>query len=246
MSILDKLRKLFIPRPCVICDEPLGYDLKIPLCDDCLSIWDKHLDVKCVKCGKTGMNCTCVPSELKRNFPFVCWSVFYTGSKALLSPDVIVYNLKQVLSVSTIGFCAEMMRRAIISQCKAHNVSYKDFAVTFTPRSEENVCQYGFDQSRELAKEISKLLDSEFVECFENTGKKEQKKLDRFGRLQNARLSYVLKKDFQLMHKKYFLVDDVLTSGATLFVCGRLLYDVGADAVVPVTYCKDNIDKGEK
>ena len=246
MNIIDNLRKAFIPRPCVICDEIVGYDLKVALCDDCVEEWDKQVNMTCNRCGNKKDDCKCISPLVKKAFPFICWSVFYTGSDQIFSPDVIVFNLKHTNSYAVFEFCAEMMKRTIISRCKAHNVDYREYAVTFTPRSKHNILKYGFDQSKEVAKLLAKKLGVPFVETLRNTGKKEQKKLNKIERDENARNSYALIKNFENKHKKYFLIDDVLTSGATMFHCARILFDAGAETIIPVAYCKDNIKKGDK
>ena len=59
-------------------------------------------------------------------------------------------------------------------------------------------------------------------------------------RRRNAQGAYVLKKNFENKYKKYFLVDDIITTGSTLVFCSRLLHEAGATDVIPVTYAKDN------
>ena len=97
-----------------------------------------------------------------------------------------------------------------------------------------------FDQAREMAKYLAEILELDFVEALENKGKKEQKKLSAIERRKNAQSAFVLKKNFENKHKKYFLVDDIMTTGSTLVYCSRLLFEAGAREVVPVTYAKDN------
>ena len=138
------------------------------------------------------------------------------------------------------------MTKSIISQCKAHNVNYKEFAITYAPRSLKKFNEFGVDQSKELAKIIAKNLGINMVSVFKNKSWKVQKKLNRTQRMENAKKAYRLKKNFKNGYQKYFVVDDVLTSGATLYHCAKLLLENGAQTVIPVTYAKDNIKKGDK
>jgi len=246
MKIWPYLKMMFWTRRCVICNDPISYDIKVPICTDCLEPWDEQLNVKCISCGCKRDSCVCVPRELKSIVPFVCWAVFYTGDLSYESPDKMVKILKEERSRNVIDFCADLMTKSIIAQCKAHGVDYKEFAITYTPRSWVNCNEYGFDQSKELAKCISKNLGIEMVCAFKNIGSKQQKKLNQEKRRENARKSYILHKKFERKHKKYFLVDDVLTSGATMYFCAKLLYESGAETVIPVTYCKDNIEPKKK
>lgn len=246
MRFWHYLRIMLVPRLCVICEKSISYDLKVPLCDDCLEVWDKQLNVKCVTCGKKRDSCKCVPKHLKGIVPFVCWGVFYTGDQTLWQPDGILKVLKEVRSREIVDFCSEQMKKSIITQCKIHRVNYKDFAITYAPRTAANSRMKGLDQSKELAKALAKKLGIDFVCAFKNKGRKQQKKLNKEKRIENARKSYKIHKKFEMKHKHYFLVDDVLTSGSTFYFCANLLYENGAETVVPVAYCKDNIKKQEK
>ncbi len=245
MNFLKILRRMFFPERCVICCEPIPFDERVPICDDCIEYWDEHIHMECRKCGAVANECNCIPNELKMVAPFVCWSVFYTGNMEPPCPDAIVYYLKMFNSWQVYDFCSELMIKSIISQCAKHNENYKEYAITYAPRSPKKYYKIGVDQSEELAKEISKKLGIPFVKALENTGSKEQKKLDKEQRIKNAKKSYILHEDFVCNYKKYFLVDDVLTTGATLRCCADLLTNSGATSVVPVVYCKDNIKKGD-
>ncbi len=246
MRLWNIFRRVFISRRCIVCDEPIGYHVKAPFCDICIEKWDEHLETKCISCGKTSKNCNCMPKLLKQVAPFCCFSTFYTGSKEDFSSDLILFNLKESNAQEVYHFCSKIMADAIISQCKAHGESYKDYAITYTPRDPLKVCTKGVDQARELAKYISKKLGIKLVHSLVNKGSKEQKKLSAEKRLENVKKAYHLHKKYKCEHEKLFLVDDVLTSGATMYHCAKLLMESGAKTIVPVTYCKDNIEKGDK
>lgn len=245
MNFWKNLRRIFFPKKCIICTDPIPYEEKVPICDDCIEAWDDQIHMECHTCGAMAKDCNCIPKELRSVSSFACWSVFYTGNMEPPSPDMIIYYLKKFNSWQVYDFCAEMMVKSIRSQCAKHNENYKEYVVTYSPRSPQKYYKIGVDQSEELAKEISKKLGIPFVKSLENVGSKEQKKLNREQRIKNAQTSYRLHKNFESKNYKYFLVDDVLTTGATLYHCAELLLKSGAQAVVPVTYCKDNIKKGD-
>ena len=247
MKLFKLLKQMIFVNKCIICEEGLPHDETVLLCNDCLAEWDEYLNTRCNRCDAKRKDCKCLPVDIRNTFEHgACWSVFYNGNNDIDSPDSLVYVLKRAGDRDVINFCGNMMKKSLVSFCIAHKINYRDYAITYTPRSKRNARKYDFDQSRELAKYLSKELGIEFVEVFVNKGRKEQKKLDRYERIENAKENYHIKKDFINKHKKYFLVDDILTSGATLCRCGELLYFVGADDVIPVTYAKDNIFKGDK
>lgn len=242
MNFLEFLKRMFLSRLCLLCDESIDFDAKIPICEDCMEYWDDLLETRCNRCGEDRHTCNCLPRIVKKNFNICIWSVFYTPSyhDDFVNPNILVYRLKYAKYRECINFCAEMMKKSIIESCYKHGVNYKEFAVTYSPRRRHNRIKYEFDQAKELAKKIAELLNVDFVESLENIGTLEQKKLSAIERRRNAQDSYKLKDKFINKHKKYFLVDDIMTTGSTLLYCSRLLKDAGASEVIPVTYAKDN------
>ena len=242
MKLLDFIRRMFVARICILCDEAIDRDQKSPFCEDCVEEWDNLLETRCNRCGEDRHTCNCLPHLVRKNFKICCWSVFYTPnhSEEISLTHLLVYRLKYSKYRDCINFCAEVMKNSLIECCKKHGVNYKEYAITYSPRRLHNRLRYEFDQSKELAKRIAFLLGLDFVEALDNIGHSEQKKLSAIERRRNAQESYKLKKGFVNNHKKYFIVDDIMTSGATLVYCSRLLYGAGATDVIPVTYAKDN------
>ena len=66
-----------------------------------------------------------------------------------------------------------------------------------------------------------------------------QKVLNKKERLENARHSYELDKKARISGKKYLLVDDIITTGATMLASGELLLNAGALSVIPISYAKN-------
>jgi competence protein ComFC len=92
---------------------------------------------------------------------------------------------------------------------------------------------------RKLAYSLAKNLGVRVEKCFVNTGILAQKTLNKKERLENARQSYVLRSDADVKGKKYLLVDDIITTGATMLASGELLLNAGALSVIPISYAKN-------
>ena len=122
---------------------------------------------------------------------------------------------------------------------------YNSFAITYIPRRKSTKRYYSFDQSQKLAKALGKIINIPVFSCIENKGKREQKRLNKIERLENARKAYAMKKNAKIEYENIFLVDDIITSGASMKVCADLLYENGAKNVIPVAFAKDNYKKGE-
>ena len=244
-KIAEAIRRMLIPRKCLLCNEPIDYEKDMPICEDCENEWDDFIEVRCNRCGADRHKCSCLPTLIRRNFPLVSWSVFYnTGSQD--PANLLVFSLKYLRYREAIRFCTTVMKDMLLENCRRHGINYKEFAVTYAPRRKIKKALYMLDQGREMAKYLAEILELDFVEAIENKGKREQKRLSALERRKNAQSSFVLKKNFENKHKKYFLVDDIMTTGATLVYCSKLLFEAGAQEVIPVTYAKDNYNfKGD-
>lgn len=65
-----------------------------------------------------------------------------------------------------------------------------------------------------------------------------QTRFDRRHRMQNLRDAFILSKNAPVENLRFILVDDVLTTGATIDECARVLLEAGASAVCAVTVAR--------
>ena len=240
MKFSEILKMMFVERYCVICGEAIPYNGKEPFCRDCAPHWQEFLKVKCRNCGRPHNLCICLPSKIRKiNHSMAGWCVFYDASTNGEINRLFTF-LKRRYDREVVDLCAERMRRSVVGIFKARGIDYRDYVVTYAPRRRANVIKYGFDQSQKLAKSLSKKLGVKFITVFENAATEEQKGLNKRERALNAQTSYVYIDGSLKEHKKVILVDDIMTSGATLYACAFQLYKNGATSVVPVTFAKDN------
>ena len=186
-AISEVLRRMLIPRKCLLCNEPIDYEGSMPFCDDCESIWDDFIDIRCNRCGEDRHRCSCLPQLIRKNFPLASWAVFYnSGSNE--PGNLIVFSLKYARYREAIRFCTKIMKDMLLENCKKHGVNYKEFAVTYSPRRKAKKALYMFDQAREMAKYLAEMLELDFVEALENKGKIEQKRLSAIERRKMHRI----------------------------------------------------------
>lgn len=89
----------------------------------------------------------------------------------------------------------------------------------------------GYNQALLLAREISEICNIRTADVLTRTkNTKTQTRLDEQERRENVRNAFTLKSS-DVKHKKILLVDDVLTTGATMDECARVLKDAGAEKV---------------
>lgn len=102
--------------------------------------------------------------------------------------------------------------------------------IAFVPLSKNHRRERGYNQSEALAEELGKLLGIPVKSVLEKVGEnKTQHLLSAKERRRNVRNVY--RASAEVRGKKILLVDDIVTTGATLRECAGQLYRAGAQRV---------------
>lgn len=238
MTVLSYIEALFFPPFCVSCEELT--DMEEYLCPECRKTWSAWLSETCPKCGMTAPLCRCMPQNLKsfRDGKIVS-AFFYDSKDKECIANHLIYTLKRKHYRRTIRFLAKTLAAAITSAFRADGLSVEEYVVTYPPRSAASVRKYGYDHTKLLARMLSDELQIPVEDTIRRRGNEVQKKLTVKERLQNAASSYTLKNPETVKGKKYLLLDDVITSGATLGVCKIQIRNAGAEDVYLCSVAKD-------
>ena len=112
-----------------------------------------------------------------------------------------------------------------------------DAVITFVPRTVREKRKYGFDQSKELAKALAKKTGIPFLVLLKRTAKTPpQKKLrSTEERIKNAKASYAPACKENLRGRTVFLLDDTVTTGASLSACAHILRSMGAKEIIAIS-----------
>lgn len=103
-------------------------------------------------------------------------------------------------------------------------------AVVYVPLSRKGRMRRGYDQSRLLAKETAKILGVPLLDALEKTRETgAQHQLSKKEREKNIRGAYRARRTVQ--GRSVLLVDDIVTTGATMLECAQALYHAGAARV---------------
>lgn len=121
--------------------------------------------------------------------------------------------------------------------------------VVWAPMSETKKRERGYDQSELLAKSAAKALG---VPCLPVLRKVRetgiQHELSRDGREENVKNAYGVRKSLVagVKGRRLLLIDDIVTTGATLRECAKALYDAGAESVAAVCVADASKTKREE
>lgn len=248
--ILRRVRDLFFPRKCGCCSSLLDwYDTEERhdvFCDSCRKKWEDSLLDTCEICAKTVTACACVTETMKkakcRAFRKL---VYYRHGKADAVQNRLIYHIKHTRDSETPIFLARQMLPALYDLQKECGAVREQMYLTFLPRGNAAKLEYGVDQAEELARALSVLSGIPLKKLImRRRGKnKQQKKLSFDERIRNANASFRLARRAELSGKTVFLVDDIVTTGAGMAACTRLLRKAGAKNVYCLAAASDDANR---
>lgn len=119
-----------------------------------------------------------------------------------------------------------------------------DTVIAWIPRSRKGRLSQGFDHMERCAKALGKKLGVAVMPLIvKRGGLGEQKTLSRKERQRNAEQSMRLAKDTDLTSKVIVLIDDIVTTGASVNAASKLLYDGGAEQVIVLSIAATSHDE---
>ncbi len=131
-------------------------------------------------------------------------------------------------------FNAESLSAAMAAAVK--RVYYKDMSfevITCVPMSKDRRKRRGYNQSELIARNVAKLLDKPFEELmYRDSGAEQQHNLNAYERINNRDMTYHVIDPEKIKGKKILIIDDVMTTGATLSNCSKILKEQGAERVL--------------
>ena len=210
------------PNKCVCCGNIIPE--KISICDECRKNLHRIEGKLCEFCGREIPHCNCRRSEngFRRNV-----SVFrYDGSAAQIVKRFKMGKIPQI-SVYISNEMSMLIEReygAVEFDC-----------VTFVPMTRIKEMRRGFNHAELIAKRVSDNLHLPMRSLLKRSlGIHSQKSLNSVNRYKNVRGKLHTVKSVQGM--TVLLVDDVITTGATLSECALQLKSAGAAAVFSATF----------
>lgn len=211
--------------------------LSVIYCDDqkCAACGREIFDegaVLCPECRKNVSICRDSVEISYRNEKLCCYSAaYYSGTMMQL-----IIKLKYKSSFRAGKVIADYMYRTI----KFNNIHFE--AITYVPMMSKDIKKRGYNQAEYIARILGDYTKRPVLSCLikvKNT--KDQIGLSKGDRWRNIDGSFevVLKK--LVCNKNILLVDDVLTTGATVFFSALELKKSGAQKIVVLTGAKSKV-----
>lgn len=205
----------------------LLYPPRCPFCGRVLEMWEE--EGLCHRCQKT------LPWQLEVgkqvDFCARCFSpLWYRGS--------VRRGMRRFKFQG--GQIHARLFGTLMAQCLHDQWGEEVDGITWVPVSRRRLGQRGFDQCQLLAREVGKYLGVEVVPTLEKVRNTKQQSCipTPSARQANVMGAYAVLDGIDLTGKRMVLVDDVVTSGATLGECAACLRMAGAEEVIGLTLAR--------
>jgi competence protein ComFC len=189
---------------------------------------------RCFSCGKLSERSrTCIKCRQAGAPSFVWVTTTYDGlAKELVQKYKFGQQRAASISIAT------LMAETLLAVNGNEAIRQKNYLVVPIPTATSRVRQRGFDHADLLAKEITRNLKFQKSRALVRLGQTRQVGVSRSVRLKQLEGSYIVRKSELIRGRNILLIDDVVTTGATLKIAAKTLKKAGAHSVDAIAFAK--------
>lgn len=210
MLIIEKLISIIAPEKCVSCQK-----IGELFCTVCQNLYLQPRPPVCYMCNKLAKNWrTCKSCQSSSNV-YSC---------------IVPYEYDGLFKILIKKYKYQRQRSLVktLTKLLPNPVDGVDF-VTFVPTSSKRLRQRGYDHAKLLGLELSRKYNRPLISPLIRVSNSRQVGKSRKERIEQASLAYECAKKSQ---GSVLLVDDVVSTGATIEACSGLLKKHGAKRVI--------------
>jgi len=236
----DAVVSVFFPALCRICDKLLVGASRVPFCEDCLNSFAAPLEKKCEVCGQAlGWMST------REGEPLVCRACQQKTYAFERARSYGIYEGALVRAILLLKWermepLGAWFAQRLAELARQEGPLLAADVVVPVPLHRERERERGYNQagliSKVLARELR--LPHKAVLLMRTRPRPNKQVLSLEERWESVRGAFATRPGSQVDNKRVLLVDDVMTTGATLDACSRALLESGAKSVIGLTVAR--------
>ena len=239
-AVCDAVTSVFFPAGCRICEQLLSTASRVPICEECLDSFQKTPQRRCETCGLPLP--TLSPAEAAQVLCPACQEKTYAFEKAraygiysgALTQAILLLKWERIEPLGAL-FAERLME--VIQQ--EGSTLAADLVVP-VPLHRARERERGYNQAGLIAKPLARKLSLPYkaVLLMRTRPRPNKQALSIKERWESVRGAFATRPGSQVDNKRVLLVDDVMTTGATLDACSSALLESGAKSVVGLTVAR--------
>jgi ComF family protein len=235
----DALVTVFFPAGCRICERLLTGASRVPICEECLASFVAMPKTVCEVCGRP--LAAFAMKEGETPLCSACGNKTYAFDRAR---SLAVYDGALVQAILLLKFEQIEPLGAWFAERLAELVGAEGDKlaadVVPVPLHRQRERERGYNQAALVSKPLAKRLGlaHKAVLLMRTRARPDKRILTLEERWESVRGAFATRPGSQVDNLGVLLVDDVLTTGATLDACARALREAGAKSVVGLTVAR--------
>jgi ComF family protein len=236
----DAIVSVFFPAGCRICERLLTSASRVPVCGECLASFELLPKLICEICG--------LPLAFARpddEHPLLCRACHDKTYAFDRARSYAVYEGAVVRAILMLKFeqiepLGEWFAERLAGLIRANGEKMAADVVVPVPLHRQRERERGYNQAALISKPLAKKLQlpHKAVLLMRTRARPDKQVLSLEERWESVRGAFATRPGSQVDNQRVLLVDDVLTTGATLDACTRALRDAGAKSVIGLTVAR--------
>ena len=236
----DAVVSVFFPAGCRICDRLLTTSSRVPICDGCLESFERIPNILCKVCGLPLPGLAGNPDH-----PLICPACLDKTYAFDRARSFAVYQGTLVRAILLLKFeqiepLGAWFAQRLADLVNAEGEGLAADVVVPVPLHRDRERERGYNQAALVSKPLAKglRLPHKAVLLVRTRARPDKQILSLEERWESVRGAFATRPGSQVDNLRVLLVDDVLTTGATLDACARALREAGAKSVAGLTIAR--------
>lgn len=225
-DFIDKILFFISVPKCVFCGEKLNLG-ELALCGKCMKLHTEHKARNCSLCSRPLNECDCTCDFLDSHYIHRSVKVYRYLSDASSPSNSLIYSQKHERRSDVTRLLSTELADSIRRNVK----SPEEYIITSVPRRRKNIKKYGMDHANILAKAVAKQLSAEYFSPIISKNRRDQKEMHGIERMRNVNFDYK-KNAKDISGRRVIIIDDVVTTGASMGCTAMLVYGLGAKEII--------------
>lgn len=250
----DALVSVVSPAGCCLCEQLLTRASRVPICDECLSSFAVLPPEVCEICGSPVVTLFSVPNSDQRAAEAILADADYGEPRGCIGCQGRTYAFERARSYAS--YEGRLIRAIVMLKferieplgawfaTRLATVAKRDDlaadVVVPVPLHRQRERERGYNQADLIARPLARRLGLPYrsILLMRTKPRPDKHILSHSERWESVRGAFATRQGSQVDNLRVLLVDDVMTTGATLDACARALREAGAQSVIGLTVAR--------